>query len=226
MDSSNRGQILTELIIAITITAILAAIGAQLIGVSFYSAGTSEDRQAASRLGEEVFEALRAITQGNTSSTQGWNRLYLPPDGMGTASSSKGTENFYKILILNNTWQIASGTESIVLDDDEYARFFIIENVSRDATSGNIQSTYNISNDDPATQKVTVKISKTGALDFTFVKYFTRYLNESTAQTSWGSPGCGPFSATSTQTNYCSETDIDVNANCVGDSTCFRLSPL
>ena len=49
-----KGQILTELIIAIAITAILAAIGAQLIGVSFYSAGTSEDRQAASRSGEEV----------------------------------------------------------------------------------------------------------------------------------------------------------------------------
>ena len=94
-----KGQILTELIIAITITAILAAIGAQLIGVSFYSAGTSEDRQAASRLGEEVFEALRAITQGNTTSTQGWNRLYLPPDGTGNASSSKGAANFYKVFL-------------------------------------------------------------------------------------------------------------------------------
>jgi type II secretory pathway pseudopilin PulG len=226
MDSLNRGQILTELIIAITITAILAAIGAQLIGVSFYSAGTSKDRQVASRLAEEVFESLRAITQGNTSSTQGWNRLYLPPNGMGTASSSKGVANLYKILILDNTWQIASGTESIVLDGSEYTRSFVIDNVSRDATSGNIQSTYVLANDDPATQKVMVKISKTGAPDFIFEKYFTRYLNESTAQTSWISSLCGPFSATSTQTNYCSKTNIDANTNCVGDSTCFRLSPL
>jgi len=226
MDSLNRGQILTELIIAITITAILAAIGAQLIGVSFYSAGTSKDRQVASRLAEEVFESLRAITQGNTSSTQGWNRLYLPPDGMGTASSSKGAEKFYKVLILDNTWQIASGTENIILDSSEYTRSFTINNVSRDVTLGNIQSTYVLANDDPATQKVTVKISKTGAPDFIFEKYFTRYLNESTAQTSWATLNCGPVGATSTQTNYCSETDIDVNTNCVGDSTCFRLSPL
>ena len=223
-----KGQILTELIIAIAITAILAAIGVQLIGVSFYSAGTSEDRQAASRLGEEVFEALRAITQGNTTSTQGWNRLYLPPDGTGNASSSKGAANFYKVLILENTWQIASGTENIVLDGNEYTRSFTIENVSRDTTSGNIDidSNYNIANDDPATQKVTVKISKTNAPDFTFVKYFTRYLNESTPQTTWSSSACGPFGATSSQTNYCSKTDIDANTNCVGDLTCFRLSPL
>ena len=224
-----KGQILTELIIAITITAILAAIGAQLIGVSFYSAGTSEDRQAASRLGEEVFEALRAITQGNTTSTQGWNRLYLPPDGTGNASSSKGAANFYKVLILENTWQIASGTENIVLDSDEYVRFFIIENVSRDATSGNIDSNYNSANEDPATQKVIVKISKTNAPDFTFVKYFTRYLNESTAQTSWQTNNCSasPVGATSSPTIYCN-TDNKINANtgCVDDLTCFRLSPL
>ncbi len=221
-----KGQILTELIIAIAITAILAAIGAQLIGVSFYSAGTSEDRQSASRLGEEVFEVLRAITQGNTSSTQGWNRLYLPPDGTGTASSSKGVANLYKIIISENIWQIASGTENIILDGSEYARSFTIDNVSRDAASGNIQSTYVLANDDPATQKVTVKISKTGAPDFTFVKYFTRYLNESTPQTTWSSSGCGPYGATSSQTNYCSKTNIDTNTNCVGDLTCFRLSPL
>ena len=131
-----KGQILTELIIAIAITAILAAIGAQLIGVSFYSAGTSEDRQAASRLGEEVFEALRAITQGNTTFTQGWNRLYLPSDGTCNASSLKGAATFYKVLILENTWQIASGTENIVLDGNEYTRSFTIGNVSRDAASG------------------------------------------------------------------------------------------
>lgn len=221
-----KGQILTELIIAIGITAIVAAIGAQLIGVSFYSAGTSEDRQAAARLSEEVFEALRAITQGNTSSTQGWNRLYLPPNGIGTASSSKGAGNFYKIILADNIWQIASGTESVLLGDKEYTRSFIIENVSRDATTGGIQDVYTSANDDPATQKVTVTISRVNSPDFIFVKYFTRYLNESTAQTSWGSIDCNLTSATSTPTTYCSKKDMDTNSGCVGgDGTCFRIHP-
>ncbi len=207
---NKNGQILTELIIAIAITVVLAAIGAQLVGVSLYSAGSSKDRQTASRLAEEVFEALRAATQGNTSSTQGWNRIYLPPDGTGTASSSKGANNFYKVLILDNNWQIASGTEAIVLGGDIYSRLFIIENVSRDSSTKTIELIYNSANDDPHTQKITVTISKTGAPDFVLSQYFTRYLNESTAQINWsGSVNCNPVGATSSQSDYCSQTCID-----------------
>lgn len=210
----NKGQILTELIIAIAITVILAAMGAQLVGVSLYSAGSSKDRQAASRLTEEVFEALRGIAQGNTTSTQGWNRIYLPPDGAGNASSSKGAANPYKLSVVSNTWQIASGTEAIVLDNDTYSRSFIIENVSRASSTGAVESTYNFNNDDPHTQKVTVTISKTGAPDFVLSQYFTRYLNESTPQANWsGSASDGPFSATSTTiNNYSSSTCVDRTA--------------
>ena len=206
----NSGQILTELIIAIAITVVLAAIGAQLVGVSLYSAGSSKDRQAASRLAEEVFESLRGITQGNTSSTQGWNRIYLPPDGSGTSSSSKGISNLYKIIISGNTWQIASGTEAIVLDGDIYNRSLIIENISRSSSTNAIESNYNFNNDDPHTQKITVTISKTGAPDFVLSQYFTRYLNESTAQINWsGAASCGPVGATSTQSIYCSQSCTD-----------------
>lgn len=228
---NNSGQILTELIIAIAITAILAAIGAQLVNVSLFSTGTSQDRQTSSRLAEEVFEALRPIVFSNTTSTQGWNRIYFPPEGLGNATSSKGASNLYKVIISNNAWQIAGGTEIINLEGKEYSRFFIIENVCRDASSGNIvgiadnnlfcaSGAY-----DPHTQKVTVTVSKSGAPDFIFSQYFNRYLNESTYQTSWSVSGCGPFSATSTQANYCSKQEqyVDTNANCVGDSACFRL---
>ena len=188
----------------------MAAIGAQLVGVSLYSAGSSKDRQGASRLAEEVFEALRGITQGNTSSTQGWNRIYFPPDGSGNASSSKGISNLYKIIISENIWQIASGTEAIVLDGDTYNRSFIIENISRAISTNAIESVYNSANDDPHTQKITVTISKIGAPDFVLSQYFTRYLNESTAQINWaGSVNCNPVGATSSQSDYCSQTCID-----------------
>ena len=106
-----RGQILAELMLAIAITAVLAAIGAELLNVGLYSAGTSEDRQAASRLAEEVFESLRAITFGNTTSTQGWNNLYLPPTGGGDIYTSKGDSNLYHTEIVNNNWKIVSGSK-------------------------------------------------------------------------------------------------------------------
>ncbi|MBI5306013.1 hypothetical protein HZB04_00245 [Candidatus Wolfebacteria bacterium] len=227
---NNRGQILTELIVAISITAIVIALGAQMVGVSLYSAGSSSDRQTASRLSEEVFEALRAITQGNTSSTQGWNRLYFPPDGLGTASSSKGAANPYKLTIVSNSWQIASGTETIAFEGDTYSRSFIIENVSRDASSS-IEAVYNSNNEDPHTQKVTVTVSKTGGVSqgqasFTFSQYFTRYLNEITGQVNWNAVQCGPVSATATTIGYCTASTSDTgNSLCAGGvSTCLRIS--
>lgn len=206
---NNKGQILTELIIAIAITVILAVVGAQLIGVSLYSAGSSEERQTATRLAEEVFEALRAISQGNDASSQGWNRLYLPPDGAGDPINSKGAGNQYKIIISGNEWQINSGSSTITLEGKDYNRYFIIENVSRDS-NGAIESAYNSNNDDPHTQKVTVYVSKAGGAQFTFSEYFSRYLNESTAQTSWLSQSCATVGATSSVSVYCSNTNIDV----------------
>lgn len=228
---NNSGQILTELIIAIAITAVLAAIGAQLLNVSLYSAGVSEDRQAASRLAEEVFEALRAVAFGNTSSTQGWNRLYLPPDGTGNATSSKGTSNPFYVSIVANQWQIASGTEDVILEGKTFTRRFFIENICRDNTSHSI-STTTITTclvgtyEDPGTQKITAKISKTDAPDFEFFEYFTRYLNESSPQNSWQTNSCGaaPVGATSSPTIYCNnDYQIDANVNCSGVSTCLRI---
>ncbi|MBI4993601.1 hypothetical protein HZC33_01405 [Candidatus Wolfebacteria bacterium] len=229
---NNRGQILTELIVAISITAIIVAIGAQMIGVSLYSAGSSGDRQTASRLSEEVFEALRAITQGNDAASQGWNRLYLPPDGNGNASTSKGVANPYKLTIVSNAWKVATGTEEIILDGNSYSRYFIIENVSRASSTGAIEDVYNPSNDDPHTQKVIVDVSKIsgiaqGQTDFVFSQYFTRYLNEATAQNNWTLSGqCGSVSATSTSIGNCSNTGGDIsNSSCGGGvSACLKIS--
>lgn len=208
---NNKGQILTELIIAIAITVVLAAIGAQLIGVSLRSAGSSEDRQVIVRLAEEVFEALRAITQGNDVFSQGWNRLYLPPDGTGDPINSKSAANQYKIVISVNEWQIVNGSSTINLEGKEYSRYFIIENVSRDS-NGAIESIYNSNNNDPHTQKVTVYVFAPNGEQFTFSEYFSRYLNESTAQTSWISQGAGPYPATSTVVQYDTKQNIDTSA--------------
>ena len=225
----NKGQILAELIIAIAITAVLAAIGAQLLNVSLYSAGVSEDRQAASRLAEEIFEAMRAITQGNTSSTQGWNRLYLPPDGFGNATSSKGTGNFYYVEVVDNQWQIASGTEDIILEGKTYTRKFIIENICRDNSTHSVSTTTipcpGGNYEDPGAQKVIITISKTDAPDFEFSEYFTRYLNESSPQNSWQTQTCSVIGATSSPTVFCGnfENQMDTNVNCFGVSTCLRI---
>ncbi len=207
-NSSYKGQILSELLIAITIAVVLAALGAQLISVSLTSTKTSKEKSEAIGLAQEGMEAIRAVIRGNDASSQGWNRVYLPPDGSGNASTSKGSANPYYPEIVSNIWQITSGTENISLAGEIYTRKIIIENVSRDANN-NIESTYNSVNDDPTTQKITVIVSKTNAPDVSLLSYMSRYINESVLQTGWnGGLNDGPFSATSTtNTNYGANTE-------------------
>lgn len=225
---SNQGQILTELLIAIAVVALIVAIGSQFVNLGMYSAVSSSDRQTVNRLANEVFEALRAVAFSNTVSTQGWNNIYLPPDGTGTASSSKGSANQYKAIINAGAWKIASGVETITLENKTFVRYFTIDNVSR--TSGAIDAVYNSANDDPQTQKITVWIGKAGgtgsSATSTFYQYFTRYLDESANQADWNSNQCGPINATATTAGYCSSSTIDIsNSACSpGVSTCLKLS--
>lgn len=206
MPNSDKGQILTELLVAIAVVIFLAALGAMLSNVSFQASKTSKERGAALRLAQEALEALRAISQGNDSTSQGWNRIYRPPSGSGDPSTSKGAGNPYYPIISTSTsaWILFTGTESVALDGETYSRKVIIDNVSRDS-SGNIESTYNSANDDPATQKISVTVSRTGAPDTSIVEYFTRFLNDSGPQTDWGgAQSCASTGATSSPNTYCS----------------------
>lgn len=212
---SKKGQILSELLIAIAIGALLATIGAQLIAVSLNASKTSEERSRGLGLAQEGMESMRAIIRGNDASSQGWNRIYLPPDGTGNASSSKGINNPWHPEIISNIWQLASSTETISLAGKNYTRKIIIENVCRNDTGGAIAGASpcapGIATDDPTTQKITVIVSKTDIPDITLSAYFTRYPNESMLQTNWsGGFGNGPYPATSTaESTYGNGTEIN-----------------
>lgn len=204
--TSDKGQILSELLIAIAIGTFLAAIGAQLVAVSLNASKSSEERSQGVGLAQEGMESARAILRGNDATSQGWNRIYFPPDGTGNASSSKGNANPYYPQIVSNIWQLTSGIENISLSGKTYARKILIENVCRNNTGGAIAGVSpcnpGTTTDDPATQKITVIVSKTDMPDVILSAYFTRYFNESALQTGWnGGVGNGPYSATSTTVN-------------------------
>lgn len=209
MLSLNKGQILTELIIAIAVAAIMVVFGAQLVDISFKGSESSKDRLVAVRLAQESMEALRAIARGNDASSQGWNRIYCPPDGSAGACASpqKGLSYLYKTVISSGVWVLQSGSEDIVLGGETYTRKVTIENVCRNDTSGNITGVTPCSggdSEDPATQKVTVTVTKTGAPDTVLTEYFTRFGNETTVQTDWsgGSGGCATPVGALTSPNF------------------------
>lgn len=204
-NSTIKGQILSELLIAIAIGAFLATIGAQLIAVSLNASKTSEERSRGAGLAQEGMESMRAIVRGNATSSQGWNRIYLPPDGTGNASSTKGINSPWHPEIISGIWQLATSSEAIIISGKTYTRKIIIENACRNDIGGAIAGVSPCGSgttDDPTTQKITVTVSKTDMPDVILNAYFTRYPNESMLQTNWsGGAGDGPYSATSTTVN-------------------------
>lgn len=203
----NKGQILAELLIAIAILAVIAALGAQLIHVSLRATDASKETGRMLRMAGESMEAMRAIAYGNDTASQGWNRIYKPPDGNGDAAGSKGNDNPYYPRLSAATpaiWELAGGVETVLVDGASYTRRVIIENVSRDA-SGMIEEPYAPLGDDPATQKITVTVTR-GEIGSEVIlsSYLTRFFNESTPQSDWtGGTNCGPTSALGGSNDYC-----------------------
>lgn len=219
---SARGQMLAELLIAITIGVLIAAIGAELTTVSFQATRSSKQQNEGMGLAQEGMEAMRAIVRSNSTSSQGWNKIYLPPEGTGV-SSTKGVANPFHPVIISNEWRLAAGSENITISGSTYTRSIVIENTSRASSTSAIQSTYSATYDDPSTQKIRVIVSRTGFADIELVSYFTRFLNESLAQTNWnGSLSDAPVDASSTTANVGTATEEN-NINRTGTPGSVKL---
>ena len=225
--NGTSGQLLMEILLAIAILMGIAALVAGLISSSSQSSEFAQSELVATRLAEEAMETLRTVSQSNDTSSQGWNLLYLPPDGSGDPITGKGSGNPYHVIQSGAKWILIAGEETITLSNKHFQRKIIVENVSRDPATATIESSYNASHDDPTTQKVTVIVIPPSSLPIQIVSYFSRYLNTGSLQTNWnGGTGSGPFAATSTMTKISGSQNADIsNGNCGGNGPCVRLQP-
>lgn len=95
-----------------------------------------------------------------------------------------------------------------------YSRYFYTDNVSRDANQ-NIETTYNPANDDPSTQKITVKaewLSRGSVSNLEIVSYLTRWANNSVSQTDWSGGGGASGPVTDFGNRFDTSTDIDFSS--------------
>lgn len=215
---SDRGIALVEIILAVAVVAVVVTMAAQTSVVSFRSADVSRERSQAVELVKEGLEALRAVRDFDNGSSQGWNRIYLPPDGTGNAVTGKGSGNPYYLKVSGSNWILtnAAADGEIPVGDITYTRKIIIDNVSRDI-SGTIESIYNSSRDDPSTQKITIQITKpeSSAVLAEASDYFSRSRNDVCPQTNWD-PGASATVLPAPNAGNCynnskyeSKTDID-----------------
>ena len=205
---------------------VIAVLGivAGTIGGIFYAnqRGSITGRQQTieASLVQEALEAVKSIVNSNDATSQGWNRIYCPPDvvepdegGTCSAAGAKGAPdaNPYKVKVVGSVWKFYQGAESITIGTETYIRAVHIENVSRDS-SGQIESSYNASNDDPFTQKISVKVTPpSGTPIVSIVSFITRSVKKQTspsqapaAQSDWSDGiNCTPV-VTSFGTEYCS----------------------
>jgi len=178
---SNKGQSLIEVLIAISIAAIV--IGASVYGISFMlsSMTSNEQRQTATALAEDLINKVHSIADAN------WLDIYNLP--------YKGATSTYHVVASSSLLAVATGTESITINSVNYTLYFSVENVNRDVSDNIVTSG---GTNDPSTQKITATVEwLTGGntARFQVSDYLTRWKNKIFVQNDWsgGAGAEGPF---------------------------------
>ncbi len=239
---SRRGSVLLEMIVVIGVIGVIAG----TIGGIFYAnqRGSEIGRQATleTSLAQEAIEALKVVAVANDGTSQGWNRIYCPPDqvepdegGDCTTAGAKGTATDYRVEAVGNIWKLFKGSEAVSLSSETYTRAINIENVCRSDTDNSITGVMPCgggSSEDPLTQKLTVKITPPNGAQFTSATYIARVLNKQSSpatapavQSDWsgGEVGDTPTCATVTTsfgTTYCAD---DNNADVTGTAGSIKI---
>jgi type II secretory pathway pseudopilin PulG len=157
-----RGQILAEVLVAISIAGIVVGGIAIIIGTSLITGRKTKEITIANGLAQEGIEAVKVIGESS------WINIYCPPSG--SCPGSKEAVD-YKVVLSNGTWQLENGQATTTINGLVYTYYLNIENVNRDE-SGNIVDSGG--DEDPSTQKITVFVSWFNSPDFNISEYITR----------------------------------------------------
>lgn len=173
--TAKRGVLLIELLVAVSILAVILSISSESVYVSMQSGKTSSDSDVAFGLANEALEAVRAV------SDETWQNIY---------ALSKGVS--YHPVATASKWTLASGSEVVTLNLVSYTRSVVINDVSRDPLTRMIESTYVPEHNDPSTQQAVVTVSWQGSGSPVVVRdYFFRWRNKTCVQTDWSGGATG-----------------------------------
>jgi hypothetical protein len=159
----NKGSIILEAFIAITVISVAFAVFLDIGTLSVKTSTTMQKSSQANFLLKETMEAVRSYRDATT-----WTQAVSP---IGLGAANLGSANPY-YLALNtqanpNTWVLTSGTETTGI----YQRSIVFDSVYRDAGSNIVTSGGTL---DANTKKVTVTVTwpeKT----MTLVTYLTNW---------------------------------------------------
>lgn len=199
--SQKRGALLLELLIAISILAVVLSVGSQAVFVSLQSGKTSAESDVAMGLANEALEAVRGTAE------EKWQNIY---------DLTKGSQYHPVASSTANKWTLVASSEAIALNTANYTRYITIQNICRDTTPDERNVTGITDTDgtatictastgafDPSTQKVTVTVSWQGSgSPVTISDYFIRWRNKVCNQTGWTTGDSGTTVKTCPDTSY------------------------
>ncbi len=209
---SLKGQLMLEVLIALSVAAIVTVIGGQIIFVSMQGNKYAGDRDVAMGLANETFEAVESLAVEDWSTN-----IYSLTNG----STPYYTQN------VSGAWDVVSGQENTQVSAEgvTYTRSFSMRNVCRDNTSSDITGitdnsgatetdgsttscTLSTGTHDPSTQQVTVTVSWPNAESVVLREYITRWMNQACVQTEWSSGVPVPSGCPGSATTYESTSNI------------------
>lgn len=209
--NTQSGQLLLEVLLAISAAAIVVVIGGQIMYVSLQGNKFASERDVAVSLANETFEAVKSAADEN------WQNI---------VSLTKGSTNYYPKKQVS-TWVLeqvlTSSDDDVIINGITYSRSFAAQNVCRDTTTernitgitdteGSVTTcATNGGTYDPSTQRITTAISWGSADSISSSEYITRWMNKVCAQTSWDTSGSGTYSCPTT--TYESKTNITPGAS-------------
>ncbi len=200
-----EGFSLFEVLVAISVFAVVGVAVTQMISVSLDANKLSGRKSVGVALAQETMEAVNAII------LEKWNNLYLKNKGSANKYYPANTAGSCGTV----TWCLVSGTQSLALNDLTYKRDIYIENVSRNGSGDIVNSG---GTDDPSTQKIIVTVSwedsagnQLGSVSMS--NYITRSRNAAASQTDWGGAATPTTGENGTfGTNYASkESTVDIS---------------
>ena len=160
--SKNSGFIFLEILIAIALISIvfifLLSIGVNAIKISF----SLENSSKVDSLIKESIEGARSFRDATSWAT----------NGLGAVNTGSSNSYYFSLDSSANPVRLKlnSGQEIV----GQFTRKIIFDKVSRDPSTGSIESSYNASNDDPNTRKITAVVISNNAT-FQTVAYLTNW---------------------------------------------------
>jgi hypothetical protein len=159
---NNKGILIVEILIIISIVATALVTFLGIAALSLKISGSIKETTQACAFSQELIEVARSFRDGTV-----W-----AANGLGVLNTGSSYPYYPQLDFTSNPpkWIMSSGVETI----NGFDRKIIIDKVSRDLSTKNIESVYNSSRDDVNTRKITATVSWKGK-EVEIITYLTNW---------------------------------------------------